>query len=171
MIILGIDPGTASTGYGLVKKAKKLECLDYSVIRTPPSLNPGERLKIINNQLSKIIKEYNPAILAIENVYFFKNLKTAIPVSQAKGSILLTAAKKKLPVFELTPLEVKLTITGNGRADKKEVQARIKDILKLQETPKPDDAADALAIALTYIVKEKLLRLKHGISPKKVIKA
>jgi crossover junction endodeoxyribonuclease RuvC len=169
MIILGIDPGTASTGYGLIKKGRKIECLDYSVIKTSPRLNPGERLKIINNQLSRVIKEYSPNVLAIENVFFYRNLKTAIPVSQAKGSILLTAAKKKIPVFELSPLEVKLTITGNGRADKKEVQARIKDLLKLQETPRPDDAADALAIALTYIIKERLIKIKHGIDPKKVI--
>ncbi len=154
MIVLGIDPGTANTGYGLVKKAKTLKCLNYNVIHTVPNSNPGERLRIINNKLSKIIKEYKPDVLAIENVYFFKNLKTAIPVSQAKGSILLTAAKKKVPVYEFSPLQVKLAVTGNGRADKKEVQKKIKKMLKLKEVPKPSHAADALAIAITYLLKE-----------------
>lgn len=154
MIILGIDPGTANTGYGLIKKTKDLKCLEYNVIRTTPNSDPGERLRKINNQLSKIIKKYNPDVLAIENVYFFKNLKTAIPVSQAKGSILLTAAKKRIPVSEFTPLQVKLAVTGNGRAEKKEVQKKIKKILKLKEIPKPDHAADALAIAITYLLKE-----------------
>jgi crossover junction endodeoxyribonuclease RuvC len=154
MIILGIDPGTASTGYGIVKKGGTLKCLKYDVIHTTPNSDPGERLKKINNKISKIIKEYKPDVLAIEKVYFFKNLKTAIPVSQAKGAILLTAAKKRVPVCELTPLQIKLTITGNGRAEKKEVQKRIKKMLKLKEIPKPDHASDALAAAITYIIKE-----------------
>lgn len=154
MIILGIDPGTASTGYGVIKKTKSLKCLDYNVIRTVPGVEMGERLKIINNELLKVIKKYQPDILAIEKIFFFRNLKTAIPVSQAKGSILLTAAKKKLPVWEYTPLQVKFTITGNGRADKKEVQRCIQKMLRLKEIPKPDDAADALAIAATYLLKE-----------------
>ena len=154
MIVLGIDPGTASTGYGVIKKTKSLQCLGYNVIHTTPDLNPGERLRIINNKISKIIRKYKPDVLAIENVYFFKNLKTVIPVSQAKGAILLTAAKKRVPVCELSPLQIKLTVTGNGRADKKEVQKRIKKILKLKEIPKPSHAADALAAAVTYIFKK-----------------
>ncbi len=154
MIILGIDPGTASTGYGVIKKTKTLKCLEYNVIHTLPNSDPGKRLRIINNELSKIIKKYKPDILAIENLYFFKNLKTAIPVSQAKGAILLMAAKKKLPVREFTPLQVKLAITGNGRADKKEIQEEIRKMLKLKKIPKPDDAADALAIAITYVLRE-----------------
>jgi len=154
MIILGIDPGTANTGYGLIKKSKTLRCLEYNVIHTTPNSNPGERLKIINNELTKVIRKYKPDVLAIENVYFFRNLKTAIPVSQAKGSILLTAAKKGLPVWECTPLQVKLAITGKGRADKKDIQKELKKILKLKEIPKPDHASDALAIALTYLFKK-----------------
>ncbi len=152
MTILGVDPGTASTGYGVVKKTKSLQCLDYNVIHTFPGVRTEERLRIINNELSKVIKKHQPDVLAIENVYFFKNLKTAIPVSQAKGSIMLTAAKKRLPVCEFTPLQVKLAITGNGRADKKDVQKSIKKILKLKEIPKPDHASDALAIAITYLM-------------------
>lgn len=154
MIILGIDPGTANTGYGIIEKTKFIKCLDYNVIHTFPGTEPGERLRIINNELLKVIKKYQPDILAIEKLFFFKNLKTAIPVSQAKGSILLTAAKKKIPVWEYTPLQIKMTVTGNGRADKKQVQNCLKKMLKLKETPKPDDAADALAVAITYLLKE-----------------
>ena len=154
MIILGIDPGTASTGYGVIKKSRTLKCLDYNVIHTKPNSQPGERLRKINNKLAQVIKKHQPDVLAIENVYFFKNLKTAIPVSQAKGAILLTAAKKKLPVYEFSPLQIKLTVTGNGRADKREVQEKIKQILKLKQIPKPDHASDALAVAMTYLIKE-----------------
>jgi crossover junction endodeoxyribonuclease RuvC len=154
MIILGVDPGTASTGYGIVKKTRSLRCLDYNVIHTYPKDRTEERLRQISNGLSRVIKKHRPDVLAIENVYFFRNLKTAIPVSQAKGSIMLTAAKKKVPVCEFTPLQVKLAVTGNGRADKKEVQKTIKRILKLKEIPKPDHASDALAIAVTYLMQK-----------------
>jgi len=153
MIIIGIDPGLASTGYGIIKKSKILKCLGYGVIRTSKNSERGERLRKINNELSKITEKYRPDILAIENIYFFKNLKTAIPVSQVEGVILLTAAKKRLPVWETTPLQIKFAITGNGRADKKIVQKKLKKLLCLKEIPKPDDAADALAIALTCFLK------------------
>jgi len=160
MIILGIDPGTASTGYGVVEKIKNqkskkltLKCLDYGVIKTSPNSSPGERLRLINNELSKIIKRCRPHSMAVENIYFFKNWKTVIPVSQAEGVILLTAAKNRIPVYKFTPLQAKLVITGNGRAEKEDVQRNLKKILKLKEIPKPDDAADALAIAITCLVK------------------
>ena len=153
MIILGIDPGTATTGFGVVKKVKNgFKCLGYGLIKTVPTISTAERLKKINNELSKLIKKYQPDGLAIENVYFFKNLKTALPVSQASGVILLTAAKNKIPVFEFTPLQVKLAITKFGWAEKGIVQKRLKKLLKLKEVPKSDDAADALAIALTYLI-------------------
>lgn len=152
MIILGIDPGTATTGYSVLKKPKakggKMKVLDYGCIITDPGLSSGERLKKINNELNKLIKKYKPKVLAVENVYFFKNLKTAIPVAQAKGAILLTAAKKKLLVFEFTPLQVKMSVTNYGRADKKQVQKMTQVLLGLEELPRPDDAADALALAI-----------------------
>jgi len=151
MIILGIDPGTARTGFGIIKKTKdknKLKTIDYGCITTDSTLSDGKRLKIINDELNKLIKKYQPDILTVENVYFFKNLKTAMPVSQAKGVILLTAAKKKIPVYEFTPLQVKMTIVGYGRADKKQIQKIVKVLLNLKEVPRPDDAADALAIAI-----------------------
>jgi len=162
MIILGIDPGTASTGYGVIKNTKNLKikaknnlkCLDYGVIKTLPILKTPDRLKKLNNELSKIIKKHRPEILVIEKLYFFKNLKTVMPVSQACGVILLTAAKNKIPVHEFTPLQVKLAVTGFGWSEKKLVQKKIKSLLKLKESPKPDDAADALAIAVTFCFKE-----------------
>lgn len=156
MIILGIDPGTARAGYGAISKIQnlksktqnRLRCLDYGLIETDPSLTPAERLKKLNNELNKLIKKYQPETLAIENIYFFKNLKTALPVSQAKGVILLSAAKHKIPVIEYTPLQIKLAITSYGRADKNQVQQMVKRLLNLKEIPKPDDAADALAVAI-----------------------
>lgn len=157
MIIIGIDPGTASTGYGIIKrrKSKIFNCLDYGLIKTEPALSTPERLKKLNNELIKIISKHRPQALITERLYFFKNLKTAIPVSQAGGVILLTAAKKKIPVYQFTPLQVKMAITGYGWAEKKQVQKKIKTLLKLKDIPKSDDAADALAIALTYFLKER----------------
>jgi crossover junction endodeoxyribonuclease RuvC len=169
MIILGIDPGTASTGYGLIKadstcqetdisKLKgSLECLGYGLISTKPDLSTGDRLKKLNNDLSRLIKKYRPEIIAIESLYFFKNFKTAIPVSQASGVVFLTAAKNHVPIFSLTPPQVKMTIAGHGWAEKEKVQEKMKNLLGLEEIPKPDDAADALAIALTYFLKNNLL--------------
>lgn len=155
MIVLGIDPGTATTGYGVIKSLnsktqnlKDLECLSYGLIQTNPRLPAGERLKKINNELNRLIKKYQPTFLAVESIYFFKNLKTAMPVSQAKGIILFTAAKRKIPVYEFTPLEIKMTISGYGRATKEQIQRMIKLLLDLKEIPRPDDAADALGAAI-----------------------
>ena len=159
MIILGIDPGVASTGYGVIKVIKKksgkkresdpfrYKVLEYGVITTHPSLLPGERLKKIYNETSRIIKKYQPQALIVENLYFFKNLKTAIPVGEAKGIILLLAAKKKIPLYEVTPPQVKMAVVGYGKAEKKQVQKMIKFLFNLPKIPQPDDAADALAIA------------------------
>ena len=115
---------------------------------TKPEFSDAERLRQLQNQLNRVIKEYKPDILAIEKIYFFKNLKTIIPVSQAKGVVLLTAAKKKMPIFEFTPLQVKMMITGYGRAKKPVLQKKVKSLLKLKQIPKYDDAADALGVAI-----------------------
>lgn len=151
MIILGIDPGTATTGWGVIKKtaadSQTAQCLNYGAIKTSPKLPSSQRLKIIYNQLSEIIKKYKPRIIAVEKIYFFKNLKTAMPIAEARGIILLLAAKKNIPIQEFTPLQVKMTIVGYGKAEKIQIQKMIKNLLKLKELPKPDDAADALAIA------------------------
>ncbi|MFA5349143.1 MAG: crossover junction endodeoxyribonuclease RuvC [Candidatus Paceibacterota bacterium] len=152
MIILGIDPGTATTGYGLIKVNFKnkndLQCLAYGCITTVPGKSDGQRLKEIEKELSKIINKHKPDILAVERIFFFKNQKTIITVSQAKGVIILTAAKKKIPVVEYSPVEVKMAVSGYGRAEKKQIQRLIQSILDLDDLPKPDDAADALGIAI-----------------------
>lgn len=169
MIILGIDPGTATTGYGIIKTpsfkkdshslrllgSKYLKCLAYGTIKTTPTQATPDRLKKINNELVGLIRKYKPEVLVMENVYFFKNLKTAIPVSQAEGVILLTAAKKKIPVYHFTPLQVKMAITGYGWAEKEKVKRKIKNLLRLKKALKQDDAIDALAIALTYLFKRE----------------
>lgn len=149
MTIIGVDPGVATTGFGVVRKTKKgLQCLDYGVIQTKPGQSPEQRLRRLHLELSKLLTKYKPRVLAVESVYFFKNLKTAIPVSEARGVILLAAAKKRIEVVQITPLQAKMGICGYGRADKKQVQQMVKEILKLNGLPRPDDAADALAVAL-----------------------
>ena len=162
MIILGIDPGTATTGYGVIKVKKgfpklnkSLEFLKYGVIKTDPVNPQGKRLSQIYIETNKLLKENKPDILAIESLYFFKNLKTALPVSEAKGVILLAAAKKKIKVLQVTPLEVKMNICGYGRAQKKQVQRMVKETLNMDKIPRPDDAADALAVAVCGVFKEK----------------
>lgn len=149
MIIIGVDPGTATIGFGAIKVRKNsLRCLGYGTIKTGPEMSAAERLRKLNNELSKLIKKYRADLLAVERLFFFKNLKTAIPVSQAKGVILLTAAKNKIPVFEFPPLQVKMAITNDGRAEKLKMQKTIKRKLKLKELPEPDDASDALGVAI-----------------------
>jgi len=148
MIILGIDPGLASTGYGVINTKKNMKHIEHGVISTDPGKTVGERLKKINREMKRLINKYKPDVLAIEKLYFFKNQKTAVSVFEAKGVVLLTASRKKIPVREFTPLQVKLAMVGYGRASKGQVQSMVKRILNLKKIPKPDDAADGLAIAL-----------------------
>jgi len=149
MIILGIDPGTATTGYGVVKKdGSELKSVDFGCISTPAKIPLAERLEMIEKELSEVIEKYRPDQMAVEKIFFSSNSKTAIAVGHARGVILLTARKKRLEVFEYTPLEVKIALTGYGRADKNQIQQMVKSLLGLPETPKPDDAADALAVAV-----------------------
>ena len=148
MIILGIDPGTAIIGFGLIKKERNLKLINYGCIKTSPDFSTAERLEILNKELTLLIKKHKPDIIAVEDIFFFKNLKTVIKVSQARGVILLTAAKAKLRIEEYTPLQVKQAVACYGRADKAQVQEMVKTILNLEEIPKPDDAADALAVAI-----------------------
>lgn len=148
MIILGIDPGTAAIGFGLIEKDKKLSLIEYGCIKTQTDLTTAERLNKLHKELILIIKKYKPNTVAVEDIFFFKNLKTAIKVSQARGVVLLTAAEAGLPVFEYTPLQIKQATTSYGRAEKIQVQKMVKLLLNLKEIPKPDDAADALAIAI-----------------------
>jgi len=154
---MGIDPGVARMGFGVINKISgsksknrnEIKCLDYGLIETSPNLPMAERLEILYNELNNLIRKHKPKILAVENIYFFKNFKTAMPVSQAKGVVLLAAAKKKIPVSEFTPLQVKMNITGYGRATKIQMQKMVQTILFLKEIPKPDDVADALGVAIS----------------------
>lgn len=152
MVILGIDPGTAIVGYGVVSNEKsKLAMLDYGVILTDKNLLQAERLGIIRDELDNIIKKHSPQIMAVESLFFFKNLKTAIKVAEARGVILSTGQAAGLNIAEFTPLQVKIATVGYGRADKRQVQKMVQLILSLKEIPKPDDAADALAIAVCAV--------------------
>ena len=150
-IILGIDPGTALTGFGLVhEQDDELKLVECGCIRTASTLPMPERLRLIAEDLEQLICEYQPDEVAVEQLFFFRNVSTAISVGQARGVMLVTACRAKVAIFEYTPLQVKQTVTGYGRADKKQVQEMVKMILGLKAVPKPDDAADALAIAITH---------------------
>lgn len=149
-IILGIDPGLADLGYGVIRKDEKgkLVCQEYGVIKTSAKTELTLRLEDINKKLDKIIKKYKPQLMAVEQLFFCKNVKTALVVGQARGVILLTARQNKIPTAEFTPLQVKQAVSTYGQASKIQVQKMVKLILNLKELPKPDDAADALAIAI-----------------------
>ncbi len=151
MIILGIDPGIAIVGYGIIEcKGNKYKAIDYGVITTEPKCSFPERLKIIYNELTDIIIKYDPDAFAIEELFFNKNVKTAIDVGQARGVELLAGMNRGLEIFEYTPLQVKQGVVGYGRASKRQVQEMVKLLLNLKEIPKPDDAADALAVAISH---------------------
>jgi crossover junction endodeoxyribonuclease RuvC len=148
-IILGIDPGLATTGYGIIIKEKdKILVVNYGAIDTAPKLKFAQRLEKIHQNLTKIIKKYKPDIIAIEELFFAKNVKTALMVGQARGVLMLTAMQAKVAIHEYTPLQVKQALTGYGRADKNQIQQMVKVLLNLKKIPKPDDAADALAVAI-----------------------
>ncbi len=158
MVILGLDPGLATLGYGVIKKEprKKAEMLDYGVISTPKDENLAVRLCMIEKGLKQIIEKFKPDEIAVEELFFAKNVKTAIAVAHARGIILLTANKECGRLFEYTPLQIKQALTGYGRAEKIQIQQMVKTLLALKSIPKPDDAADALAVALTHAQTNKL---------------
>ncbi len=169
MIILGIDPGTAIIGYGIIAtekpihqkqdKNEKPKVVDFGCIITHPTSLMGKRLETIYEETVKLIKKYKPDLVSVENLFFFKNLKTAMPVSQARGVILLAISQHNVPVLEFTPLQVKMTVVGYGRAEKKQVQEMTKQLLDLsafdltKKDRKKDDASDALGIALCAFLK------------------
>ncbi|HVE81145.1 MAG TPA: crossover junction endodeoxyribonuclease RuvC [Candidatus Dormibacteraeota bacterium] len=151
MRILGIDPGTATTGFGLIEKTDEgIKFVDAGVISTSKDTPMPDRLVTIYDEVTQLVNELRPDEVAVELLYFAANVTTAMTVGQARGVVILAAAKSGLPVFEYTPLQVKMAITGYGRADKKQMQEMVKTILKLKTIPKPDDAADGLAIAITH---------------------
>ena len=158
MIIVGFDPGIATLGYGVIKKEKngKPEMLDYGIISTPKEENTAVRLAMLEKGIKQIIEKFKPDEIAVEELFFAKNVKTAITVAHARGVILLTAIKECGRLYEYTPLQIKQALTGYGRADKNQIQQLVKMTLKLSAIPKPDDAADALAVALCHAQTNKL---------------
>lgn len=162
MVILGIDPGTALMGYAVIKKpaepANKPPVLDFGCLVTDKSSSAGERLKALHQQVTQLIKHHQPSLISVESLFFFKNAKTVMPVSQAKGVVLLAAAQHNIPAVEFTPLQVKMTVVGYGKAEKKQVQAMTRQLLDLsafnikEKSRRKDDAADALGIALCALL-------------------
>lgn len=160
MIILGIDPGSVITGYAVIKKnAGKLEVVDFGCIITDKFATTGERLKKIHKEIIKLIEKHKPEIMSVEALFFFKNLKTVMPVSQTRGVILLAAAEKKLHTCEFTPLQMKMAIAGYGRAEKKQVIKMIKETVDIsvfdltKNNRKKDDAFDAIGVAICAALK------------------
>jgi crossover junction endodeoxyribonuclease RuvC len=151
MRILGIDPGTGILGFGVIEvNGRNIQLVDAGVIRTPVKEDDAVRLLTIYEELTDIIAANNPAIMSVEKLFFARNVTTAMTVSQARGVVLLTAKQADMAIFEYTPMQIKQAVTGYGKADKKQVQEMVRVLLKLQEVPKPDDCADALAAALTH---------------------
>lgn len=151
MRILGIDPGLAIVGYGVIDCiGNKFKIVDYGCILTDKDTEFPERLKYIYESMELLIDKYRPGEVAIEELFFNKNVKTAIAVGQARGVQVLSVVNKGLPIYEYTPLQIKQAVANYGRADKKQIQQMVRVLLNLKETPKPDDAADALAVALCH---------------------
>ena len=158
--VLGIDPGTATTGWAILEENNgEIKAIAYGHISTSPKNSTSERLKEVADDMKKIIKKYQPEESAIEDIFFFKNVKTAVKVSQSRGAMLLTLENARVKISEYTPLQVKQAITGYGRAEKMQVQLMVKNILKLKNIPKPDDTADAIAIALCHLQSRKIMSL------------
>ena len=163
MIILGIDPGTAITGYGVIKSmgGNRYSLVDYGSIRTPAKLPMPERLDLLHQGALQLLLTYQPNQVAIEKLFFNRNITTAIPVGQARGVLLLAAAQQKLQVAEYTPLQVKQAVVGYGRAEKEQIKYMVARLLKMKAPPKNDDAADALAIAITHAFFAQSYHYKH----------
>ena len=159
MIVLGIDPGTATTGWGLIQCSKAtmqqshkaLRYIAHGVIKTPVGMIMGERLLMLHTELTKVLVKYKPQVMVIEQLFFGRNVKTGMTVGQARGVILMAAAQAHLEPFEYQGLWVKKKLCGDGYADKKKIQETVRKILKLRLVPKPDDAADALGLAICYL--------------------
>lgn len=159
MRILGIDPGIARCGWGVLEaRGSKLEARGFGCIETPSSMDVSLRLASIYKEISKLIKQYSPEEMAVEELFFNTNAKTAFVVGQARGVVLLAGAEHKLKNYIYTPLQVKIAVTGYGRAEKNQVGKMVQTILKLNKIPKPDDTTDALAIAITHAFSARLER-------------
>jgi len=162
MAVIGIDPGTALTGYGILseKTDGSLKTIDYGIIETSHKEHTHNRLLKINSDLERVLSLHSIQSAAVERLYFQKNVKTALSVGQARGVILFTLAKFNIEIFEYNPVEIKQAITGFGQASKMQMQEMVKILLGLEEIPKPDDAADALAVAICHIHSHKIRKLE-----------
>src|SRR5581483_2760398 len=159
MRILGIDPGTGILGFGVIEAEKgQTQLVDAGVIRTPVKEDDAVRLQIIFEEITDIIAEAKPQEMAVEKLFFAQNVTTAMTVAQARGVVLLAGKQAGLAIYEYTPLQIKQALTGYGRAEKKQIQEMVRVILKLKETPKPDDCADALAAAITHSMTLRLAK-------------
>ena len=151
MVILGIDPGYAIVGYGVIRyEGGKMSVIDYGKITTEANIPLSKRLKLIYDSLTQLIETFKPDVVAVEELFFNSNVKTAIAVGHARGVIILAAANKNTKIAEYTPLQIKQAVVGYGRADKNQVQQMVKLLLGLNAVPKPDDAADAMAVAICH---------------------
>ena len=159
MKVLGIDPGYGRVGWAVLEGDQtRQQVVDWGCVETASDAARAKRLGCVYERLEGLVREFRPDEVAVEEIYFFKNQKTVIRVGEARGVILICMEKLGLPVYDYTPLQVKLAVTGYGKADKKQVQIMVKSILQLKEVPKPDDAADAVAVALTHMFTNKELR-------------
>jgi len=162
MLVLGIDPGTAICGYGVVEQiGNKIKAVQYGAVFTHKDEKPELRLKKIYEEISALIDHYKPDLMSIEKLFFNRNVTTAIPVGQARGVVLLAAANQGLPILEFTPMQIKISVVGTGSATKEQVIYMVQHLLNLQEKPKPDDVADALAAALCGLNTAATLRWLH----------
>ena len=151
MIILGIDPGYGIVGWGVIeKKGYQFRPIAFGAIKTPPKINIAERINMIYDEMNRIIETYHPDEIAVEELFFNTNITTGIMVAEARGVILLSAVRHQLKIAEYTPLQVKQAVVGYGRAEKQQVIAMVTSLLRLEKPPKPDDTADALAIAICH---------------------
>jgi len=152
-LALGIDPGTATTGYGLVRLSRdgELVAVSFGIISTPKESSAPARLEMLYNELRALIKQHKPETAAVEKLFFARNVTTALVVGQARGVVMLSLQQAGIEPFEYTPKEVKQAVAGYGNADKKQVQEMVRALLQLDSIPRPDDAADALAIAITHL--------------------
>jgi len=164
MVVLGIDPGTAITGYGLIEEDQQgnLEAVAYGVITTPTGMSLEHRLQVIYQQLKELIHLHQPVSGAVEKLFFQRNVKTAMSVGHARGVVLLALTECGAPVSSYSPVEIKQAVSGYGGADKNQVQQMVKALLNLDEIPRPDDAADALAVAICHIHTNKFANLHTG---------
>lgn len=162
MLVIGLDPGTASTGYGLVRHHSngQLEAISYGVISTTAGVPMSTRLLKLFSELNVVLANFNPEAAAIEKLYFQKNVSSAISVGQALGVAMLAFAQAEIEIEEYSPKEIKLAVSGYGGADKRQIQAMVKTLLNLEKEPKPDDAADALAVAICHCHSIKMRNIR-----------